>query len=572
MMQIQKLRPLPLMLIVACMVLIGLLIRGLNIAPLHTDVFVMRGWFEQFGREGFADYYFAINQRHPLVGSIYTFTYSVFGNQDIYYTLFYQIGRLLNGVLLGGVIMLLSQRRVFAVCVGLALMFTPIRLAESYQQLYWLIELTLTLLLLSLYCYIYSFKSSHRLLWYTVSFAIYVISVLIYESGLPWLGVIGFVGLMIRADQPWPKRLLYSLRDTLPFLACAIAVMIAVLFIWDPWAVLAPSQNASAGILERFALQFGTVFQFPSLYLKNLMVIGADGYYRWMAVFGVLSATLIGFMAWAWARPDQDQKTSITSENTSWVMLIAFGFVLLLASILVGSAASAPTFSYLDRTTFGRTTGITLIYVTLIFAVCDIIRSRWKTVIASAIVGLALIGPGIVFLFAYQTYAQQAAHEVERITDALIEIRWQMTAPVHLIVIAPENWVAARFTDTVDLTIHEIQQLIWERGLAATIDFLHTGAYPAEYAVEPGTCHSVAVEGSSGICVDSEKIYNSRWAWSLGMYSRLEDLVLLRYDATAGTLSIIGDIRADELRGYNFITANIPVVSTNRERLTIELP
>jgi hypothetical protein len=50
-----------------CMMIV-LLVRGLDIGPLHTDVIIHRAWFDEVGIRGFSQRYFDWNQRHLLVG------------------------------------------------------------------------------------------------------------------------------------------------------------------------------------------------------------------------------------------------------------------------------------------------------------------------------------------------------------------------------------------------------------------------------------------------------------------------------------------------------------------------
>ncbi|MBC8170667.1 MAG: hypothetical protein H7X77_03310, partial [Anaerolineae bacterium] len=340
MIRIQKISPLVLLLMAVGVTLGLLMLRGLNIAPLHTDIFILRGWFDQFGTNGFADYYFEINQRHPLVGVIYTITYSIFGEQDFYYNLFFQAARLLNGALLGGVIMQLTQRKALALCVGLALMFTPVRLPEAYQQLCWLIEISLTLLLLSLYCFINSNRlrrqsvqqTMPRLLWYLASFLLYVISILIYEAGLPWLAVFIFAGWILRSDQPWKQRAAYLFRDILPFLICALAIVVAIFFVWTVWDMIAPTQGTGSNVVRQFLSLFGTLFQFPQLYVQRLTDTGGDGYYRWIGIAAIGGAGLVSWLVWLMRDQNRDHDphpTLVSGNNISWLTLLAFGLTML---------------------------------------------------------------------------------------------------------------------------------------------------------------------------------------------------------------------------------------------------
>ncbi len=85
-------------------------VRGLNIGPLDTDVIIMRAWYKETGKIGFAERYFAVNQRHPLAGPVISMAYQMFGEWDLPYHLIFQLSRLGQGVLLTALIHSLTQR------------------------------------------------------------------------------------------------------------------------------------------------------------------------------------------------------------------------------------------------------------------------------------------------------------------------------------------------------------------------------------------------------------------------------------------------------------------------------
>src|SRR5512144_1811280 len=129
-------------LVVGLLLFLVLLARGLDFGPLQTDVIIIRSWFKQVGVDGFAQRYFEVNQRHILAGSFYALVYRLFGEQDLPYNVIFQLSRVLEGVFLAGIVYRLVGRRALAVCAGLALMLTMIRVRELYQGINWFIEPT----------------------------------------------------------------------------------------------------------------------------------------------------------------------------------------------------------------------------------------------------------------------------------------------------------------------------------------------------------------------------------------------------------------------------------------------
>jgi hypothetical protein len=223
-----------------------LLVRGLDFGPLQTDVIIIRSWFNQVGVGGFSQRYFDVNQRHILAGPFYALVYSLFGEQDLPYNAIFQLSRVFEGVFMAGLVYQLTRRRALAVCAGLALMLTLIRVRELYQGINWFIEPTLVLLLASSYTYLRGLRAaSRRWLWYLLSLALYVISILIYESGLPWIGVNLFLGWAARREEPARRRVWLAVRDALPGGLAAGLRAFLVLAVFVPWQGLAP--DASAG-------------------------------------------------------------------------------------------------------------------------------------------------------------------------------------------------------------------------------------------------------------------------------------------------------------------------------------
>jgi hypothetical protein len=62
--------PLWIVFIICAGLLMKLIVRGLDIGPLHTDVVIMRAWFHEVGIGGYVDRYLDVNQRHLLDGPL----------------------------------------------------------------------------------------------------------------------------------------------------------------------------------------------------------------------------------------------------------------------------------------------------------------------------------------------------------------------------------------------------------------------------------------------------------------------------------------------------------------------
>ena len=269
-----------------------LLIRGLDIGPLHTDVLIHRAWFSEVGVGGFAERYLDWNQRHLLVGLINQAAYLVFHENDLPYHIIFQASRILEGAFLAAIVFQLVQWRKLAIVTGLSLMFTPIRLAELYQGINWYIEPTLALLLGSSYFYIVSLKGKTipAPLTYGISIAFYSVSVLTYESGLPWIAVNMFLGWLLYADRPLWGRAWNVLRDALPFIAIGLAVVVIILVVFEPWVGLAP--NSESVSITRFLRQIGTLLTFPTVYWRVFGTAFRDGYAIWFLL--AMAATGLG--------------------------------------------------------------------------------------------------------------------------------------------------------------------------------------------------------------------------------------------------------------------------------------
>ncbi|MCC7209636.1 MAG: hypothetical protein IT323_20165, partial [Anaerolineae bacterium] len=211
----------PFRVLILCALALGfLLLRGLDIGPLHPDVLIHRAWLAEVGAAGFTERYLAVNQRHLLVGPVNAAAYLVFLTDDLPYQVIFQLGRLLSGVFLAGIVARLGGGMALAVCSGLALSLTSLRVDHLYQGINWYIEPTLTMLLASAYLYIGSIQTplpNRRRALYALSFALYAVSVLIYEAGLPWLALNGVLGVALRRSLPWPARLWRAVVEMAPF-------------------------------------------------------------------------------------------------------------------------------------------------------------------------------------------------------------------------------------------------------------------------------------------------------------------------------------------------------------------
>jgi hypothetical protein len=531
-----------------------LLARGLDIGPLQTDVIIFRAWFREVGVEGFSQRYFDVNQRHVLVGPIASFLYARFGEWDLPYHLIFQSSRIFEGVFLAGIVYGLTHRRRIALCAGLTLMLTAIRVPELYQGINWHVEPSLSLLLASSYLYVRTLSApSGRMVWYVLSVIVYALSVLLYEAGLPWIMVNLYLGWVMRPAES--RRVWLVVRDALPSLVIAGTVAVALLFVFEPWGTLTP--DTSASVVVRLAQQLGTVVTLPLLYLR---IFGADGYAGVIILFGLLAAGALLLL---------NRLTPPDNSHTKrdYRVLIGLALVIVCASVLVGASSQNISPTYLDRITFGRAAGISLLYVTAIFGLLSL--SRLPSMAAPVVTALLLIGPGYAWLWIYQDYAQAARAEIDRMTAAVMAVRPVMYAPVHLVILTEPDWIAARFVDAGDVIVHEMQQRLWEQGGDATVDILHTGAYPEEYATAPGSCTTVSGEYSAGICLGADEVVGSRWAF--GTLHPNENIVVLQYVDATGEMGVLPEVRLSDLQGYNVATAGPESLATNPERVAVPI-
>ncbi len=552
--------PVLLLFVVALAALAILLLRDLDFGHLQTDVIIMRAWMREVGVEGFTQRYLDVNQRHLLVGPLYTLAYQLFGENNLPYNVIFVGSRLLQGVFLGGIVFELTRRRLLAISAGLALMFTIIRLPELFQGINWYIEPTLTLLLASSYVYLLSLREGRfRAGRYALAVALYVISSLIYEAGMPWIAVNALLGYLRREGSPSRKRLWLAIRDALLPLGFAVVLALLILFVFEPWSTLQPDVSASLG--RRLVDSASTLLTFPLQYVNMALVTLRDGYALPMVLCAVVAAISVWLSGRGSTAVHEDPKRDYARL---WLVALA----MFAASLLVGVSSGGISPTYLDRITFGRAAGISLFWVTLVFAVFDVVRIGEKG--AAVAVAVIFAGGGFAWMLTYQDYAHAAFREIDRIERGILALRPMIYSPVHFVVVTDDDWVGARFVDASDVIVHEVQQRLWADGADATLDILHTAAYPEEYATLPGTCDTVSGEYSAGMCFDAETVHTSRWAF--GTTHPLEDLVLVRYDDDAGQFSVVDRLTMDELGAYNIVSVGATQLQTNPARLAVPLP
>jgi hypothetical protein len=219
--------------------------------------------------------------------------------------------------------------------------------------------------------------------------------------------------------------------------------------------------------------------------------------------------------------------------------------------------------------------GIMLLYITLIFAACSLLKKWWYKTLAAAVVGLLLIGPGFAAMWIHQDYAHESHAEIDRIVPAVIEIRKLIYLPVHLVIYTDPDWVLAKYTDASDVILHEAQDKLFKRNEPATIDFLKTGVYPENYAMLPGSCTPVNGQASAGMCLDALGVRNSRWGAlkSDGTpYHPYEDVVIVHWDERAGTLTLVRSLQLADLAGYNITTAGPTELKSSLDRVAVPMP
>jgi hypothetical protein len=546
-----------------------LLARGLTFGPLHTDMEVSLVWIRAYGIKGYIERYMDFNQRHVLAGPRNAVANWLFGGHMLPYHLIYQASRILEGALMAEIVHQLTRRRLLAVSVGLALMWTPIRIAALYQSVAWGIETTLVLLLASTYFYLLSLQSQHpRSRWalYTLTVVCYAISVLSYESGIPWVGVNVLTGWFLLHEIPWRQRARRLGLEALPFVLIGAGLTFMVVFVFKPWDDLVPADTNSLPL--RVLEQMSTGLTFPRLYLEQLRIAVHDGYVLWMALGTLLITGLVGVVAYRLSGSSHDTERAFPRDFARLILLAAW---MLFCSVLIGGSNPNVRYSYLDRITFGRVVGITLLYVTLIFGavfvlrqLSGVIRARWQAV-AMLVTGLVLIGPGFGWLLVYQDEAQAAYGEVDHIANAVLGVRCLFYRPLHVVIVTEPDWVVSRFPDTNDLIIRQAQIKITDSLGDATLDILKTGneGYEDDYIPPPGTCD---LDFPSGMCLEDDGIRPSRWT-SVPFVPN-EDVVILRY-ANDGSMTLLPQIDIADLGGYNIATANPTVLKTSEQRLAL---
>jgi hypothetical protein len=542
-----------------------LLSRGLDIGPLQTDVIIIRAWFHDVGVSGFSQKYFEVNQRHILAGPLIAFAYSLFGESDLAYNAIFQLSRVFEGVFLAGIVYHISGRRVLAVSAGLALMTTVIRVGQLYQGINWFIEPTLAMLLASSYFHLLSLKNEkRRIFYYGLSLTVYFVSILIYESGIPWVVVNLFLGYVARDSLSVRQRLWLTLRDNLPAIIAGATLTYMVIFVFTPWTGLAPDPQAASPL--RVLSQLTTIVTLPTLYADTLRMTIRDGYSWLILLFAVLAALVAVVCA-------SRYRLQATALRTYGILLL-LAAVMVLASILVGTSNQIGQ-EYLDRITFGRAAGIMLLYTTIIFAITDLLRKQWSETLAAAIVSLLLIGPGFAFMWIHQDYANQARAEVDRLVPAIKEVRQLIYLPAHLVVHTEPDWVLAKWTDASDAVLHDTQDKLYKANEPATLDFLKTGVYYENIAMIPGTCNALNGQASAGMCLDEKGVLSTRWAAPKSpteFVHPYEDIVIVHWDAKAGKLNILKSLKMPDLTGYNITTAGRTELSTNPDRVAVPIP
>ncbi len=561
--------PLLLTLIIGLLLFSILLIRGLDFGPLQTDIIIQRAWFQEVGVAGFPAKMLEVNQRHILYGWVYAWLYSLFGEQNAPWTIILIFSRIFQGAFLAGIICQLTKRRTLAICAGFALTLTIIRVPELYQMVNWFIEPTLALLLASSYTYMRSVQSQRRRwLWAVLSVALYVVSILIYESGIPWVGVNLLLGWLLRPDQPFRRRTWSTIRDSLPTLISGAFVTFLVVFGFTPWQGLAPDTNA--GSLSRILSLFATTFQLPAQIVSALQEALHNGYAALLLICAILAGIGAAVIVLLSAR-SRDTEAEQLWTPTKALELLVLAAVMIAAGVLIGTSNSIGQ-EYLDRITFGRSAGIMLFYVVLIFLIGELLLKRWGTLVAAVVTAVVLLGPGFARLWMYQDVAQRSWAEIDRLVPAVIEVRKTIYLPAHLMILTDPDWVVSRFTDASDVILHDTQERLYKANEPATIDFIKTGMYAENYLTLPGTCILANQQQSGGMCLGRDRLHLSRWAaQSDRPYA---DVVVLHWNDTTGKLELLRGVKVDALQqqGYNISTAGPNELNTNPDRVAVPLP
>ncbi|MCB9449900.1 MAG: hypothetical protein H6672_00580 [Anaerolineaceae bacterium] len=566
-----KKSPLLIVLLIGSVSLALLIAQGLSFGPLHTDVEVSLVWIDAYGFQGFMDHYLDFNQRHLLAAPRNALGYTLFGHNMLPYHLILQGSRVLEGAFLAGVVFQLTRRKWLAVAAGLALTFTPIRVAESFQSIGWGIETTLVMLLASTYTYILSLKAEKRgtARWlYWLSFALYAISILNYESGIPWIGVNIVAGWFVLDTVPWQERVRRLILHAIPFLLLGAALAYLVVVVFSPWDRLAPTQFGSYPL--RILNWIGASLAFPALLAQTLEIIVHDGYVAWLVVGSVVGGALLWFIG-RWMPPEDESEDRFGRDV---LRLIVLALVMIACAVLVGASNPTTRYSYQDRITFSRAAGVMLLYVMLLAGAVYLLRrftanrARLWEGVALVLIGVVVVGPGFAIVQAYRSEGEAAYTEVEHVAEAVLDVRCLFYRPLHIVIVTDPDWVVSRTPDAHDVIIRQAQILIDEAQGDVTIDILKTGntGYEDDFIPAPGTCE---LDFASGLCLDADGIRSSRWA-SPQLVSN-EDIVLLHY-ANDGTMTLLREIDMQDLAGYNIGTSEPGVLTTlrtNESRLAL---
>jgi len=560
--------PLLIVLIIGCVVLGVLLLRDLDFGPLHTDFEVMAVWSETYDFSGFVEQYHEFNQRHLLGGPRNALAFMSFGRNMLPYNTIFAISRVLEGALLAGILYQAFRYRLLAICAGLALTLSPVRLPQFYQTIYWGIETTLVLTLAAVYAYVMSVQQTQprsRWRWYGISFLFYALAILSYEANIPWLGVQVLLGWYLLADLPWRQRLRRLVLEALPFGVLAIVIVILVLFVFDPWNDLAPSSSDS--LPARVIEQLSTAITFPLLYIDRLRVSVHEGYAGLVALSALAGGAVL-LSVRAWLAPTEERSESFWSDAGKLLVLAG---VMVFAATLVGTSNPDTREAYRNRMTFGRSVGIAVMYTTLIFGVAYAVRRAlgmwrvpWHT-IGGLAMGVGLIGPGLAFMLVYQNLGQDTVAEVDDLENAVVDVRCLFRRPLHMVIVTEADWVGARIPDANDWILRETQRALIDAEADVTIDILKAGnaGYEDDFVPVEGTCE---LDFASGMCLDEGSVRTSRWA--LGDVVPNENIVVVHY-ANDGTLTLMRDIDIRSLENYNIATAGPNILTTNEERLAL---
>lgn len=515
-----------------------------------------------------------MNQRHLLVGPLHVAAYLAFDNADLPYQIIFQLGRLLSGVFLAGIVARLGGGFALAVCAGLALSFTSLRVDHLYQSINWHVEPTLPLLLASAYFYIWSVQASARAsrsrALYVLSFALYAVSVLLYESGLPWFALNVMLSLWLRRSQAWRLRLWHTAVEIAPFAITAALLAVIVLFGMTPWEGLRPSVTGSLGSLVRLA---GGPTDFPERHLEALRTLIRYGDRALVIMLWVAGALMAIALSAFRIRSGQTTVLPLRLRRYAGFAWLALFMIVLSGLATIGSAQI--TDEYLDRIQFGQAAGIALLSCVALFALGDLLAASIRrfrgrdSALGAALCAALLVGPGLALTVSYRDFAAKARAEIDHLTEAILQIRPLLGRPLHLVVVTDPAWPAARFLNASDVILHEVQQAVWARGGDATLDLLKVGGLPDQYLTQPGSCDALYGEASAGPCIATDRLMGSRWAAAQSV--PIEDVVVVRYDAQSHTLRPVSEVPLRALEGYNIGTAGPQSLKSSPARLLVPI-